>query len=634
MELGNFIDILAEELHLPAAVVAASASLESLGVESIDVVQVVQRVELALGRRLDAVDISAVESVGDLYGALVGGDAATPPGRQAARTSAAATREASHAAALRRFLGDDPLAGCRTLIDVVRRRAALTPAAEAFRFADLPCSFAELAAAIDRVARALRSRGVEAGDRVVLVSPNCAEFFALYYGIQRLRAAAVPVFHRSGGERIAAIAAHCGARLIVAAEPLDEPRREALAAALPAVALVDAAALLRPAVDDGRPLPRPEADDLAMLQYTSGTTGDAKGVMLTHGALVANIRQIIPATQFTAADVVVSWLPVYHDMGLIAMTMCPLYVGARLVLLPVSLKPRAWLEAITSHRGTVTAAPDFAYRYALRFAGDAARYDLTSLRFALIAAEPIRAATVREFEATHGLVDVLRPGYGLAELCVGASMWPFDQRGLAVDERGAVGVGWPLCEVEVAIRDGARTLAAGEVGEICLRSPSQTLGYYRDPARTAAAYTRDGYLRTGDRGYVDARGILYIVGRLKDDVIVGGRNLSPREVEELAEGCEGVVAAMAVGVDLGDDAGEQLHVVVEAKRPSVHAAAIRREVGAAIRRALGLRPEGIHVVRRGGIPRTYNGKLRYAEMRARIADAARSGADADALPVD
>ena len=632
MELSNFIDILAEELHLPPAAVAPGASLESLGVESIDLVQVVQRVEVALGRGLEDLDISAVESVAELYGALLPTDDVRPsapvagdatPELDVTVGAAREGDEAGYEAALRSFLRGDPLASCRTLIDVVRRRASLTPADEAFRFADVPCSFARLAATSERVARALRDRGVRAGDRVVLVSPNCGEFFALFYGVQHLRAVAVPVFHASGGARIAAIAEHCGARLIVSAEPLEGERRDAIEAALPVLPIVDACELLESA-DGGeqRPLPRPEADDLAMLQYTSGTTGDAKGVMLTHGALVANIRQMIPRAEFSGVDVVVSWLPVYHDMGLIVMTMCPLYVGARLVLLPVSLKPRAWLDAITRHRGTVTAAPDFAYRYALRFAGDAERYDLTSLRFALIAAEPIRASTVRAFEALHGLSDVLRPGYGLAEICVGATMWSLDQQGIAIDESGVVGVGRPVADMEVDIREGERPLPAGEFGEICLRSPSQTLGYYRDPERSAAVRTADGFLRTGDRGYVDERGILYIVGRLKDVIIVGGRNLSPRELEEIAEGCGGVVGAMAVGIDAGGDAGEQVHVIVEVKHESVDTETIRREVGATIRAQLGRRPDRIHVVPRGGIPRTYNGKLRYALMRRKLAGAA------------
>ncbi|MCA9692759.1 MAG: AMP-binding protein, partial [Myxococcales bacterium] len=498
---------------------------------------------------------------------------------------------------------------------------ALTPDAEALRFDERPCSFRELADEIAAAARALRAMGVVAGDKVVIVSPNCREFFALYYGVLHLRAAAVPVFHGSGGERIAAIARHCDARLIVATAPLEPARRDELQAALPGATLVQGAGVLAErGLDDERPLPRPHAEDLAMLQYTSGTTGDAKGVMLTHQALVANIRQMIPSTQFHQGDVFVSWLPVYHDMGLITMTMCPLYLGARLVLLPVSLRPRAWLEAITRHRGTMTAAPDFAYRYALRFAGDAARYDLSSLRFALVAAEPVRASTVRAFEEVHGLRDILRPGYGLAEACVGVALWPFEEQGLAVDERGVVAVGRPLPDIEIDIRDDDRSLPPGECGEICFRSPSQTLGYFRDPERTAAAHTPDGFLRTGDRGYLDERGVLFVVGRIKELIIVAGRNVSPRELEEVAERCEGVAGAMALGVDGGGDVGEQIHLFVEVRAASGRDEAIARDVRERVHEQLGLRPERVHVVRRGAIPRTYNGKLQYQRMRAQLAE--------------
>ncbi len=616
MTLDHFITILAEELLLPAEAVTPEASLEALGMQSIDAVQIVQQVELELGRTLASCDLAEVETVAEFFAALIGPEARAEP----LAVTVDGERSPLHAE-LRRALGEDPLASCETLIDVVRRRAEVSPAAEAFRVDERPCSFAELAADVERVARALRERGVRAGDKVVIVAPNCREFFALYYGVQHLRAAAAPVFHRSGGARIAAIAAHCQARLVLVAQPLEaETRAELLAALEPIdVALVRAEELLTGSVLDDGELPLPRADDLAMLQYTSGTTGDSKGVMLTHGALLANIRQMIPPARFCGEDVFVSWLPVYHDMGLITMTMCPLYVGARLVLLPVSLKPRAWLDAITRHRATMTAAPDFAYRYALRFAGEAARYDLTSLRFALVAAEPVRAGTVRAFEAVHGLKGVLRPGYGLAEASVAVAFWPIDHNGLAIDERGVVAVGWPLPGLELDIRDGERSLPQGAIGEVCFRSPSQMSGYYRDPARSAAARTADGFIRTGDRGYIDARGALYIIGRLKDVIIVAGRNISPRELEELAEESEGVSAAMALGLDDGGSAGEQVHLIVEAKAARTRGEAIAREVKTRVHAQLGLRAKCVHVVRRGTIPRTYNGKLQYQRMRRRLA---------------
>lgn len=646
MDLPMFLDIVTEELALPPSSVDASNRLDDLGAQSIDVVQVMQRVERSLGRSVEGIDLSAVDTVADFFRALVpdaqvsfeasvsdasasGSDAlATASGASASDAPASAEEPAgpdkeplsARQAEVIRWLGDDPLADAHTLTDMIHRRGMLSPEREAYRFEEVPCTYAELARDVQRVARVLRAAGVGTGDAVVLVLGNCREFLPLYHGVVHLRAMAAPIFHQSGPERIAAIARHCRARVIITQHPLPEPERAQLRDALgdhhPTLLGVDEV-MNAPLPEPAGPLPRPEPDDVAMLQYTSGTTGASKGVMLTHAALMANVRQMIPPARFHQDDVFVSWLPVYHDMGLITMTMCPLYVGARLVLLPVSLRPHAWLEAITRHRGTMTAAPDFAYRFALRFSGDAAKYDLTSLRFALVAAEPVRGSTIEAFERTHGLRDVLRPGYGLAEICVGAAFWPLDREGLVIDDDGFVSVGRPLPDFEVEIREGDRALPPGERGEICLRSPSCTAGYYRDPERTAAALTSDGFIRTGDLGYLDDQGMLYVVGRLKEVIIVAGRNLAPRELEEIADTTDGIAGSMAVGIDEGDDAGEHLHLFAESRAPRECWDDLSRAVSARIKARLGLRPDRVHMMPRGTLPRTYNGKLQYRVMRKR-----------------
>lgn len=635
MQMNNFVEIIAEELQLSPTVIEADRRLDDLGMQSIDVVQVVQRVEATLGHAIDDLDLSSVETVADFLHALVPPAdvaalalaSAQTPARAPAPTMATTGPEHHQAlvttnerqAAVTRWLGEDPLADAQTLTDMLHRRVLVSPDREAFRFDEVPCTYAHLWADVERAARLLRAAGIGPRDRVVLVLPNGPEFLPLFHGLGRLRAVAVPVFHLSGPERIAAITRQCGARLVIMPHELEEPSRSALDQALPPNTELRAASTLMrsPPPDDPRPLPRPEPDDLAMLQYTSGTTGASKGVMLTHGALMANIRQIVPATRFHSRDVVVSWLPVYHDMGLITMTMCPIYVGARLVMLPISLRPDAWLDAITRHRGTMTAAPDFAYRYAIRFAGSAGRYDLTSLRFGLIAAEPVRASTIETFERKFGIRGVLRPGYGLAEACVGVAFWPFSRSDLAVDRDGFVSVGRPLPDIELQIRDGERALPPGERGEICFRSPSQTLGYFRDPAATAAGRTADGLIRTGDLGYLDEAGDLTVVGRLKELIIVAGRNLAPKEIEEIAESVDGVAGCMALGIDDGGDAGELLHLFVESRAPQDRYQSMAQQIGTRVRAQLGLRPDRIHVVPRRTISRTYNGKLQYAQMRAR-----------------
>lgn len=361
-----------------------------------------------------------------------------------------------------------------------------------------------------------------------------------------------------------------------------------------------------------------------MLQYTSGTTGDAKGVMLTHRALVANLRQAIPHARFTRDDVFVSWLPVYHDMGLITMTMCPLYLGAKLVLLPVQLNAEGWLGAIETHRGTVTAAPDFAYRYVLRAGGDLARFDCDSMRMALVAAEPVRARTIARFESALGTPGVLRPGYGLAESCVAVTFFPLDRPDLKIDNNGIVSVGSPVAGIELSIRDtDGNRLATGQQGEICLRSPSQTIGYFRNPHATAKLFTDDGAIRTGDLGYIDDEGMLTIVDRLKNIIIVSGRNVAPKELEEIIETVPTVRLCMAVGVDRGGDGGEQVHIVVETQGDapdSTTQRALARQVRTLLQARMGVRVQQVHWARNGSIPRTYNGKLQYPTMRQRLVE--------------
>ena len=619
MDFPSFAGILAEELLLPAETIEAGQSLDELGVQSIDVVQVLQRVEVALGRELDTNSLAEVETVEEFYRALVGPlPEEVPAASDEAESAPSGDRRQAEVDA---WLGNDPLSGVETLAEMVLRRAVLTPEREAFRFDDEVCSYAELAIRVERVARALRRAGVSAGDVVVLMMPNCAEFLPLFHGITRLGAIVAPIFHVSGPERIASIVRDCQATLVITHKPMDDTARADLHAAMgeDTVELVALAEVVTDA-DAGHelePLPVPEPDAVAMLQYTSGTTGDSKGVMLTHRGLMANIRQMIPPAQFNPDDVFVSWLPVYHDMGLITMTMCPMYVGARVVLLPVSLRPQAWFEAITEHRGTMTAAPDFAYRFALRFGGDVSKYDLTSLRFALVAAEPVRASTIEAFEKAHGLSNVLRPGYGLAEICVGAAFWPLSRDGLVVDDDGFVGVGAPLTDFDIDIRTDGRSMPTGERGEICLRSPSQTVGYYRDAELTEQLRTEDGFIRTGDIGYVDEDGVLFIVGRTKEVIIVAGRNLAPKEIEEIVDSMDGVASSMALGIDEGNKAGEHLHLFVEARAPRREWSTLSQAIAARVKARLGLRPSRVHMVKRGTIPRTHNGKRQYATMRAR-----------------
>ena len=499
-------------------------------------------------------------------------------------------------------------------------RAAETPETIAFTFGASSPTFAELWAEISGFASALAGRGIGRGDRVLLALPNGPEFFAVFYGIQRSGGTAVPVFPGSSAERIADLARISGARAVV----LEERLEPEVADRVGDLVTAGGAELLTPAAgEEARPAdpPGPGPDDLAYIQYTSGSTGDPKGVQLSHANLLINIRQLIAGMEITASDVFVSWLPVFHDMGLVLMTMVPFSLAAELVLLPTSLRNiRNWLEAIQRHRGTFTAAPDFAYRLALRAGG---RHDLSSLRVALNAAEPVRASTLERFATTFGLDHVMMPGYGLAEATVGVCMWPPSTE-VAVDERGFPSVGPPFPEVELRILGEEGPVGTGEVGEVLVRSPANTRGYLDDPAGTAELFWQDGFLRTGDLGYLDAAGRLTIVGRKKNIIIHSGRNLAPSEIEQAADEAREVRLAAAVGVDRGGDAGEQAYVFAEARAGDSLADEDRRALATGIvqrvHQRLGVRPGRVYLLRPRTIPLTANGKVRHQALKRAYLD--------------
>ena len=510
----------------------------------------------------------------------------------------------------------------RTLIEMLATRAREDGDRAAFLFETEPGrgeprTFGEMWRSIERFAALLLDRGLASAGRVVVAVPNGVEFFPAFYGVQRAGGVAVPIFPGSGPERVASIAGLCGARFVVVPSDLAGGELERLAAER-------GLEVLRPAESAGMPrLRKPPAvasDDVAYIQYTSGSTGNPKGVQLSHGNLLANVEQLIAGFEITPGEVFVSWLPVYHDMGLVLKTMVPFYLGAKLVLLPTSLKNvRWWIDAIERHRGTFTAAPDFAYRLCLRYVRDPGRFDLRSLRLALNAAEPVRGRTLADFEAAFSLTRVMSAGYGLAEATVGVSRWP-PGTAAKVDERGFVSIGRPFPGVEIEI-DGD---GVGEVGEILVRSPANTRGYFANPRETARLRRPDGFLRTGDLGYRDAEGDLFIVGRKKNIIIHGGENVSPQEVEEVVDGTPGVRYSAAVGVDRGRTEGEQVYVFAEVRPTSEAAEGRHRDLAVEIvdrfRRRLGFRPGRVVLVKPHAIPLTHNGKLRHARLRERYLD--------------
>ena len=422
--------------------------------------------------------------------------------------------------------------------------------------------------------------------------------------------------------------APAGARVVL----LDELAREG--------ARAGAERWLRPADDPER---------LAIVQFTSGSTAAPKGVMLPDRCIGANIDAIVAGARITHADRAVSWLPLYHDMGLIGLLMTPMLQGFELVLgAPQDFlaRPACWLEWISEYRGTITAGPNFSYALAARALRRATELDLSSCRLALNGAETVDPNAVEAFSAAAAPFGfdarAAYPVFGMAEATLGVT-FPAVGEGMTVDavdrhglehERVArtvdVGaapgevrrlafLGRPLPGFELRIVEPSTGAVRDdrEVGELELRSPSVTPGYYRNPEVTAATL-HDGWLRTGDLAYL-VDGQLVVCGRLKDVIIVGGRNVFPEDVERAAAAVEGVRAGNVIAFGSDRKRGrESIVVVAETKSDEVHE--VHDSVVTHVCDAVGVPPVEVVLVRPGTLPKTSSGKLQRSLCRDRYHD--------------
>ncbi len=390
--------------------------------------------------------------------------------------------------------------------------------------------------------------------------------------------------------------------------------------------------------------PADDLDRLAILQFTSGSTAEPKGVVLPQRVLGANLDAIVVAGDLQPDDVFVSWLPLYHDMGLVGLLTVPMTTGRSLVLgAPQDFlgAPSRWMQWLSDHRGTVTAGPNFSWVLATRALRRMDGLDLSHLRIALNGAEPVDPRTVHAF-LDAGERFGLRPGsafpaFGMAELGI-AGTFPVPLEGMRTDpvdlrvlesERYAapaptdgegtrefVRLGRPVPGLEIKVVDPAsgHALRDREVGELEIRGTSVTPGYYRDPDATAALF-RDGWLRTGDLAYL-LDGELVICGRIKDVIIIGGRNVFPEDVERAVAEVEGVRAGnvIAFGVD-GSKGREQMVVVAESKADDTDA--VKRLVHHRAMEAAGAPPHDVVLVSPGTLPKTSSGKLQRSLCRTR-----------------
>ncbi|MGA2810307.1 MAG: AMP-binding protein [Candidatus Acidiferrum sp.] len=658
---------------------SANSELDAdLGMGSLERVELLARIEAVFGVRLADRVVAEANTPDDLAVAIAGAgelDVPDDAGSSALRASVTAGRLHREAVAAGAY-------ETRTLLELLRYRAThdadrthlLITEETGDGEREVTLTFGELYAAGQRCAAELAREGVAAGARVALMLPSGRAFFVSYAGILLAGAVPVPIYPPFRADRIEEYAARQSAILsnaevsvlltferAEAVAKLLKPRVRSLTAVLDAERLIAAADKPAEVIPGALPLHLSGArnrkpDDLALLQYTSGSTGDPKGVMLTHANLLANMRSIGEAMRLGPDDVGISWLPLYHDMGLIGAWLSLLHFGTPLVVMsPLAFltRPERWLQAFHKHRGTIAAGPNFAYELCVRKIADRdiAGIDLSSWRIALNGAEPVNPDTLERFSkrfAPYGFrATSMAPVYGLAEASLCVTFPPLDRlplidhveretfttRGQAVPIHGAeakaisfVSAGRVVNRMEVSIVDDAgKEVPDRSEGFLWFRGPSATSGFFRNPAATEkllplGPVTQEGqyaWVNSGDRAY-RAAGEIYVTGRVKDIIIKGGRNLYPHEVEELAARVEGIRKGCIVAFGIKDEASgtERLLLVAEAREGNAaRRAAIVAAITEQITKGLGLPPDRVELLPPGSIPKTSSGKLRREETK-------------------
>ncbi len=506
------------------------------------------------------------------------------------------------------------------------------------------------------MAAALADRGARAGERVAVVSPTGPEFFDACFGT--LLAGAVPVplappmrlgrlgeYHR----RTAAMLAAAGCRRVVSDRRLVRLLGETVTDSALPLELLAADSLLAE-VDDAEAATAPgrrsedRADELALVQFSSGTTVDPKPVALSHQAVLAQVEMLNAQWRHLPGASGVSWLPLYHDMGLIGCVLPAAASGAELTLIPPEVfsgRPAIWLRTLSRYRGVVSAAPNFAYALCADTVRDdeLEGVDLTSWRVALNGAEPVAPAVLRRFTerfARWGFrPEALSPVYGLSEATLAVTFpdlaAPFASERFArvalaegrveLDPDGVelASVGRPLPGCRIEPRDGdGRTFPEGRVGRLWIQSPSLMSGYLGRPEATAEVL-KGGWLDTGDLGFL-RRGELFLTGRAKDLVILRGRNYLPEDLEEaladLSGARPGGVAALSHPRENG--ASEVLLLFVEtAGNGSGETAALAESCRDRLLERTDLVADEVLLLAPGTLPRTSSGKVRRRETLAR-----------------
>ena len=636
---------LAAELHSrpeEAIQVTLDSSLErELGFDSLGRVELFTRIEQVFGISLPEQVLATAETPRDLLQALLAAAPAIAPDMRRVEAPVRVQAVPADALTLPEVLDwhvrAHPERMHITLLDAEGGETAL--------------SYAALRDGAEQIAAGLLERELQPGQSVAIMLPTSREYFCCFTGVLLAGGVPVPIYPPARPSQIedhlrrhAGILSNALATMLITVSEA-KPLARLLQAQVESLRMVVTALELSGA---GRSLGIPrKPEDIALLQYTSGSTGNPKGTVLTHANLLANIRAMGQAVQASSTDVFVSWLPLYHDMGLIGAWLGSLYHAFPLVVMsPLTFlaRPERWLWTIHKHRGTLSASPNFGFELCLRKIPDTALagLDLSSWRMAFNGAEPVSPETIAHFAQRFGNYglrpEVIAPVYGLAECSVGLAFPPpgrgplidcirrdrFMRSGYAeVAERDEADVlrivacGRPLPGHEVRIVDATgRELGERVEGHLEFRGPSATGGYFRSPEQTRLLFHGE-WLDSGDFAYL-AGGDIYLTGRAKDLIIRAGRNIYPYELEDAVGNIPGIRKG-CVAVFGSPDAAtgtERLVVLAETRETSpAQLEALRGKINELTLDIMGMPADNIVFAPLHSVLKTSSGKIRRAACR-------------------
>lgn len=631
----------------PARVTLDSLLERELGFDSLERMELLHRLEKTFGVHLPEQDAVNAEVPRDLWNALrrVGpagqfDEVSTIPGLEPQAASEAPSQAGTLIDALVWHARNHPDRPHITLIGDGGQADTMT--------------YGDVLTAAEAVAAGLQVGGLQPQQTVALMLPTGREFFAGFFGILLAGAIPVPIYPPA---RLSQIEDHLRRQIRILANAgivalITVSEAQSLARLLRAQidslhSVVTVEALSQSGNSLNRYPVRPQ--DVAFLQYTSGSTGNPKGVILTHDNLLANLRVMGQVVEIQSTDVFVSWLPLYHDMGLIGAWLGSLYFACRLILMsPLTFlaRPARWLWAIHNYGGTISAGPNFAYELCLSRIADAdiEGLDLGSWRYAFNGAEPVSAQTIASFSrrfAAYGFrPQAMKPVYGLAEVSLGLAFPPTGStpcvdhisrealarggRAVPVDTESPaalhiVAAGRPLPGYEIRIVDAVGYEAGErEEGRLEFRGPSTTQGYFRNPEATKNLFNGD-WLDSGDMGYI-ADGMVYLTGRAKDMIIRAGRNVYPQEVEEALNDVAGLRRGCSAVFGSPDPSSgtERLVVLSETRETAPDKReALRVRVNDLVVDMLGMPADDIVLAPPGSVLKTSSGKLRRGASRER-----------------